>query len=139
MPSLIGRRLTVFNVVTQIRGDGLTQAMETYEISIEQAKAALNYCSKLKCQIASEKFNFCDGCKLSIQRDHKNDLQFDESKYLEILRPNGTTYVISKDDDLFKPNHISHFEGSLQELKEEIEGTETWILATDLLKKYFEK
>lgn len=50
-PTIRGRRLTVHNVVTKIYyEDSLKTALEDYEITLDEAKDAVNYCSKLKCQ-----------------------------------------------------------------------------------------
>ena len=127
MPSLIGRRLTVFDIVTQISGEGLELAMEDYEINQQQVQAALIYCSELGCKIDSEKFQFCDGC---ILRKIADGDVFDRNDYDEITYADGTKATVSKIDNVI-------FLGSLEELEMESVGLETWEIAESLLSKYF--
>ena len=127
-PTLIGRRLTVYHVVTQIRGDGFETALETYEITRDQAMAALHYCSELKCKIDSEQYNFCENCKLDAGRNNEPPPVLHTDKYIEFFREDGSPYVLSKDGETF------YYPFSLQDLKDETEGIETWLVAKEILK-----
>lgn len=50
-PTIVGTRLTVFNVVSNIYyEDSLEVALEEYELDLRIAREAVNYCSNLICQ-----------------------------------------------------------------------------------------
>lgn len=69
MPSLIGRRITVHNIITQIDCDGLESTLNNFELSVPHAKAAIDYCIAFECKIDSEKHQFFDGCTLRVIAD----------------------------------------------------------------------
>ena len=97
-PALIGRRLTVYDIVTKIYyEENLTTALDEYEISIGDAKDALKYCMELKCRSDSNLVHYCDGCLL---RTFHEGFSFNKGDFIEI-EENGTKIVISKDKGIF--------------------------------------
>lgn len=128
MPSLVGRRLTVHDIVTQIYLEkSLDAVMNMYQINIEETKAALEYCKNLECAIDSSEFQFCDGCILRTVVDMD---EFDMNDYFEVSNNDQTIITISKDKSSF-------FLGSLSELEEDERGQETWKIAESILKKHW--
>lgn len=127
-PTIRGRRLTVYNVVTKIfYEDSLELALEDYEITFDEAKDAVNYCSTLKCQEEPELVKFCSNCVLRTLQD---EWEFDKENYREIYDKNSnSTITISKDG-----NEI--FIGTLQELEDDSFGKAGWLFAREDKKKY---
>jgi len=92
MPSLIGRRLTVYDIVTKLYlEDSIETALEDYEIDVLQAEAALEYCVNLYCQMDKKRINFCDGCVL---RTIEEGWTFSKNDYMDI----SNDLTISKTD-----------------------------------------
>jgi uncharacterized protein (DUF433 family) len=51
-PTIKGRRLTVYSVITKIYyEDSLKTALEDFESTLDEAKGAVNYCRTLKTKI----------------------------------------------------------------------------------------
>ena len=127
-PTIKGRRLTVHNVVTQIYyEDSLETALNVYEITLDEAKDAVNYCSTLKCQEDSELIKFCSNC---ILRSLQDEWKFDKKNYREFHDKDlDSKITISKDG-----NEI--FIGTLQELEDDSFGTAGWLLSLEDKNRY---
>jgi uncharacterized protein (DUF433 family) len=81
-PTIRGRRLTVYNVVSKIYyEDSLESVMKDYEISLIEVKEAVSYCSELLCQRDSRLHKFCSGCILRTLQESWN---FEKSDYDQI-------------------------------------------------------
>jgi len=116
MPTLRGRRLTVYDIVSKIYYEETVEdALKDYEISFEEAKAAVTYCMNLDCQKDINRIQFCNGC---ILRTINEGLDFDKENYIEV----NDKYTISKDG-------LLTFLGSIEELKEERFGKPGWAIA----------
>src|SRR5690349_8801087 len=115
MPSLVGRRLTVFDIVTLTDGGGLEFLIKDYNVSREQAKAAIEYCHQLSCKINGDEFQYCDGCILRTVADGDN---FNKDDYCEITNQDNTISTFSKDGKII-------FAGSIEEFEREERGIET--------------
>jgi uncharacterized protein (DUF433 family) len=123
MPSLGGRRLTVFNIVTILYyGESLQNAIVTYEITLDDCKDALNYCKSLKCQSDPTRIQYCEGCVLSTMDD---GWQFDKNDFTE-LGEGADKATVSKDGKIY-------FLGSIQELEDSMFGKATWLMAESIL------
>lgn len=127
-PTIRERRLTVYDVVTKIYyEDSLGMALEDYEITIEEAKDAVNYCSTLKCQQDPELIKFCSNC---ILRTLQDEWEFNKEDYREIYdKDSNSTITISKDG-----NEI--FIGTLHKLEDDFFGKAGWLFALEDKKKY---
>lgn len=127
-PIIKGRRLTVFNVASKIYyEDSLKTALEDYELSIEEARDALEYCSKLDCQRDKKLVKFCSGCILRTLQDGWN---FSKDDYNNLITGSGNKKIsISK-------NGSSFFLGSIKELEDNEFGLAGWLLAYSDLNKY---
>jgi uncharacterized protein (DUF433 family) len=123
MPILNGRRLTVYNIVSKIYlEETLEFALSDYEISLAEAKAAIDYCEKLHCQQQPDRLHYCDGC---ILRTIEEGWDFNKDDYKQI-NPNFTT---SHDGQFI-------FLGSLNQLEEESYGKPGWAIASSIKEKY---
>jgi uncharacterized protein (DUF433 family) len=127
-PSLIGRRLTVYDIVTKIYYESYIEiALDDYDITLEEAKAATNYCKTLLCQEDQNRIHFCDGC---ILRTLEEGWNFNKDDYKEIkCNKSNETITISKDG-----NEI--FLGNIQELEDSEFGKVGWLLAAEIIEKY---
>src|SRR6478735_3889567 len=106
-PALRGRRLTVYDIVTKVYyEDGVKVAIDDYEILIQDAKEAVEYCRHLKCKKDVSLVHFCDGCVL---RTIQEGWGFNKEDYVE-LKEGEIKLVKSKDNQMV-------FIGSLQELE----------------------
>lgn len=127
MPSLVGRRLTVFDIVTLVDGDDLKSVLEDFQLTPDQAVSAINYCRTLSCQVDADQYQFCDGC---ILRSIADGDTFDSNDYYEEINEHGTLTTFSKDG-------ISVYPGSIEAFEREALGIETWKIASGLLDKYW--
>lgn len=124
-PALIGRRLTVYNIVTKLYyEDTVKDVLNDYEISLQDAKDAVDYCMSLKCKQDEDLVNFCDGC---ILRTIQEGWNFKKEDYMEI-ESDGVKFVMSKDGKVF-------FAGTLSELEDSEFGKVTWLIAEEVNKK----
>jgi uncharacterized protein (DUF433 family) len=74
-PCIKGRRLTVYNIVVKVYlEDNIDLIYEDYELSNEEVKQAINYCSNLECINDSTLISFCDGCILGESDEIKSIL-----------------------------------------------------------------
>ncbi len=124
MPSLVGRRLTVYNIVCQVLLEGDIEGhCKEFELKSEQIEAALKYCSNLSCTIDNEQHQFCDGCILREirDRDHATDI------FHEIEKQSNVPFSLSD------VNTVEFSEKMSSENAELI----TWPYARLLLEKYF--
>ncbi len=81
-PTINGRRLTVFNVVSKIYYENnLESALKDHQISFKIAKEAVDYCRNLKCQEDDKLINFCSGC---ILRTLQEKWDFNKNEYSEV-------------------------------------------------------
>ena len=68
-PRLEGRRLAVGDIVSQVDiNRGAQIATEDYEISLQQVRQALSYCSSLQC-VKDKVLKYCHNCTLRVQQD----------------------------------------------------------------------
>jgi uncharacterized protein (DUF433 family) len=125
-PTVMNRRLTVFNVISKIYyEDTLVSALEDYEISVDIAKDAVRYCSGLKCQRDPNLIKFCSGCILRTLQDGWN---FRSEDYDSIL--------VDKSKIAINKNGQEIFLGSLKELEDNEFGLVGWLLASSVKEKY---
>lgn len=116
-PRIEGRRLAVGDVVS-IVNDSLNHALSSHELSLDQIKQALSYCATLQCK-GDNPLVFCHNCSLR----SKQEGPLDTSDLEEITEGNS---VFVKGE-----NFIAF--GSMQDLLDDRNGYDWWILATNLL------
>lgn len=127
-PTLRGRRLTVFDIVTKIYYEpDISVALEDYGIAKKEALAAIIYCKNLHCQKDTSLIHYCDGCLL---RTLETEWNFRAEDYLQLLSSDGSKFVISKDGKEI-------FFGSLEELQNGDFGKVTWLIAEEILTNGF--
>src|ERR1700743_2440309 len=81
-PPLRGRRLTVYDIVTKLYSENtITEALEDYDLTLIEAKAAIEYCMKLHCQIDTSRIHYCNGC---ILRSIEEKWSFKKDDYIQI-------------------------------------------------------
>lgn len=118
-PTLKGRRLTVYNIVTKLYyEEDVSVILNNYEITFQDARDAVNYCMKLKCKEDDALLQFCDGCLL---RTIADGWHFNKDGFVE-LKGGNSNVVISKDGKII-------FAGSLQEFEDSEFGKVTWLMA----------
>jgi uncharacterized protein (DUF433 family) len=129
-PTISGRRLTVYNVVTKVYfEESLKIAIEDYEITLDAVIDAVNYCSTLKCQEEPTIVKFCSGCILRTLQDEWN---FKKEEYREVRDAElNSVFTISKDG-----NEI--FIGTIEELENSEFGKVGWLLALEVQNKHSE-
>ena len=122
MPTLKGRRLTVYDVVTKIYyEETVGDALLDYEISLSEAKAAIDYCKNLCCQKDKDRIHFCDGCILRTMEEKWN---FNREDYIE-----------TNDQLTFSRNGQFIYLGKIEELEEDAFGKPGWVIATKVYEK----
>lgn len=125
MPALVGRRLTVYDIVTKLYYEESVEiAISDYRISLNDAKDALKYCRELCCKEDKNLIHFCDGCVLRMFAEGSD---FDRTDFDELVI-NGQNLTISKDNKIY-------FAGTLQELEDSMFGKVTWLMAEEMYKK----
>jgi uncharacterized protein (DUF433 family) len=125
-PALVGRRLTVFNIVTKLYYEkSLEEAISDYEISIQDARDAVQYCMHMKCEQDKDLQHYCDGC---ILRTIQEGWKFNKDEYKEV-QYGENKYTLSKDGR-------SIFLGSLKELEDSEFGMVTWLIAEEVNKRF---
>ena len=117
-PRINGRRIAVGDVVSFASSSTLQEVIEDYELCISEIRQASQYCSGLQCKNDKPKA-FCHNC--SLRREQEGPL--DTSKWEEI-RIDDITFV--------KSGNVI-FPGSMEELLEDLQGEDMWVIATDLL------
>jgi uncharacterized protein (DUF433 family) len=118
-PRIDGRRLAVGDVISLVSIYGtLQEVRQDYELSGDEIKQALLYCSTLQCK-EDKPDKFCHNCRLRSQSEVNIDLSDSEEIYI-----NGEAVVKSSDSIYF---------GTLQEYMEHHQGKEWWKIACDLL------
>lgn len=116
MPGLKGRRLTVFDIVTQVYyEDSVKLALDAYEITLEDANDATEYCMNLKCKTDKDLVQYCDGC---ILRTFAEGWNFNKDDYTQV----SDGLVVSTDQKIFST-------GTVQELEDSMFGKVTWLMA----------
>jgi uncharacterized protein (DUF433 family) len=124
-PSLSGRRLTVYDIVTKLYYErSIEIALLDYDISLEDAKEALNYCFRMRCQTEKNSVNFCDGCILRTIQEGK---VFPDKKFSE--------FMINKEIVTVDKDRLMFFLGEKDELENDLFGKVTWMIAEEVLKK----
>jgi len=119
MPSLKGRRLTVYNIVSKLYIENtIEEAIDDFQISLSEAKAALVYCKNLNCQTDTDRIQYCDGC---ILRTIEEGWSFDKGGYVQT----ENQITISKNDPMF-------FLGNINQLEDEKFGKPGWVIANEL-------
>ncbi|NML37490.1 DUF433 domain-containing protein [Chitinophaga sp. G-6-1-13] len=118
-PTVNGRRLTVFNVVSYAaHTDDITSYLNEFELSRDELSAAVDYCMDRRCgAIEYEWEQYCDGCILRTIADGDD---FNRDDYEEI---DGITF--SKDRQVI-------FLGSLDEQEKAEAGVMGWVLAEEV-------
>lgn len=125
MPSLKGRRLTVYDIVTKLYFEPtILNAIDDYEINLADANDALEYCLHLQCKNEQGRLHYCDGC---ILRTIEEGVSFNESSYLEV-ELDGEILTVSIDGSGF-------FAGTLKELEDSEFGRVTWLIAEEVKNK----
>jgi uncharacterized protein (DUF433 family) len=116
-PSLVGKRLTVRDVVSKLRvEDGMEVALEDYDITREQAKAAVEYCRIRKCQSDQSLLRYCDGCVLRTLQDKE---LFNPDEYREVMLEDGSMATVSLDGK-------QTFLGTKKQMEEKFMGRAVW-------------
>ena len=119
VPSLRGRRLSVYDIVSKIYvEDTLEEALEDYVITLSEAKAATEYCLNLDCQKDKDRLQFCDGC---ILRTIEDGWEFNKDDYKQI----DDKLTISKNGQVI-------FFGTIKELADEEFGKPGWVIASEI-------
>lgn len=123
-PVIIGRRLTVFNVVSNaFYRDSLSDYLSEFELSVEEVKAAVTYCINKECKIMETlQDHYCDGCILRSISEGWTSIQDD------FIESEGIS--MSKDG-------ITYFFGSLEELESAEFGVMGWLQAEEVEKRWF--
>jgi uncharacterized protein (DUF433 family) len=122
MPTLKGRRLTVYDIVTKLfYEDTIEEAIEDYGISLLEAKSAIEYCMNLNCQTDIDRIHYCDGCVL---RTIEEKWKFKGEDYIQI----DEQLTVSKDGKTV-------FLGKIDELEEEQFGKPGWVIASEIYPK----
>ena len=118
-PTLDGRRLTVYDIITKIYyEETLEVALEDYEISLEEAMAATEYCINLDCKKDEKRRHFCRGCILATIDE---GWTFDKSNYEQI----NDKLTVHKAGEFI-------FLGTIQELEDEQFGKPGWVIAEEI-------
>jgi uncharacterized protein (DUF433 family) len=118
-PRINGRRLAVGDVVSFIKYYGTFEDIrKDHELSVSEIKQALLYCSTLQCKNDKPKV-FCHNCSLRREQEGAPDIS-----NLEVVKTEKGSFI--KGDG-------SIFLGSMNELFEDLNGTDWWPIATDLL------
>jgi uncharacterized protein (DUF433 family) len=121
-PTLDGRRLTVYDIVTKIYyEETLEIALEDYEITLEEASAVTEYCLNLNCKNDLKRKQFCNGCILAAIDE---GWTFDKSNYEQI---NDKLTVLKAGGLIFL--------GTIQELEDEQFGRPGWLIAEEIYPK----
>jgi uncharacterized protein (DUF433 family) len=124
-PIINGRRITVENVVSGIYyNDDIYDYLNDFEISIQTAKQATEYCKTLQCQKEAP-YGYCSNC---ILRTLKDGWDFDSSKMSEIIFPDGGKVTIDG-------NNI-FIGGGIEDYADHSFGVMGWHLADLVSKKY---
>ena len=72
-PRLEGRRLAVGDIVSHVDVNrSAAIAANDYEISLQQTRQALSYCSSLQC-VKDNVLKYCHNCTLRVQQDNEAD------------------------------------------------------------------
>ena len=72
-PRLENRRLAVGDIVSQIAiNSTIYEALQDYEITLQQARQALHYCRTLQC-VKDKPIKFCHNCTLRVQQEGEAD------------------------------------------------------------------
>lgn len=123
-PVIIGRRLTVFNVVSNaFYRDSLLNYLNEFELSLEEVKAAIAYCKNRECKIMeSPQDHYCDGCILRSISEGWTSIKED------FIESEGIS--MSKDG-------MTYFLGSVEELENEEFGVMGWLRAEEVEKRWF--
>jgi uncharacterized protein (DUF433 family) len=116
-PRIDGRRLAVGDVVSIVY-DSLHHALDGHKLTIDQIKQALSYCATLQCK-SDNPLVFCHNCSLRRQQEGPLD-----TSCLEEVTQGDSVFVQGE-------NFISF--GSMQDLLEDWNGYDWWIIATELL------
>jgi uncharacterized protein (DUF433 family) len=125
-PTLIDRRLTVYDIVTKLfYEDEFKAALEDYQITLLEAKAAIKYCMNLSCQKDKNLIHYCDGCLLRTLEEGWN---FKREDYVEIKNNDNSKITISN-------NGKEIFLGSIKELEDSEFGKVTWLIAKEIMAK----
>jgi uncharacterized protein (DUF433 family) len=123
-PVIIGRRLTVFSIVSHATyRENMADFLKEFDLSIEELKSAVFYCKNRVCKVIEGPLDhYCDGC---ILRSISEGWDFSKDDFIET---EGVS--VSKDGKTF-------FLGSIEELEDAEFGVMGWLLAEAIEKKWF--
>lgn len=121
-PVLVGRRLTVLDVVKGANGGiAIYEFLDDFEVSMEEFKAAVVYCGSLACkEISAASDRYCDGCLLRSISEGWTSLKddFDQIEDLLVSR-DGLTVIV----------------GNMEAAEDEEFGVMGWVVAQDLARR----
>lgn len=121
MPSIVGKRLTVFDVVSGCYHEGLDKYITEFNLQKMDAIDALIYCKNLDCQKDfKESDQYCEGCVLDTLHNGGDNAPMSE------VESNGLKFIVSDDMKSF-------FLGEKSEYDEEKFGVMGWIIADEIL------
>lgn len=123
-PKLKNRRINVYNVVSGIYNEGtVSDYIDDFGITIEEAIQAVNYCKRQQC-LTDKPYNYCDGCTLRMMNDETcKDI-------IEMELGSGDKVSITSDNTVFLGDASEYYESEL--------GKSGWLIAEELLKTYTE-
>jgi len=125
MPSIKGRRITVYNVLTTAwYANDVGEELNDFNLTLYDLADAVYYCKNLKCKVDEDRLHYCDGC---ILRTFEEGWDFNKEDYLEI-EIDGKPITFAKDGGLVSL-------GSLQELEDQELGEAGWLMAEEINKK----
>lgn len=121
-PVIIGRRLTVFNVVSNANcWDNINDFLKDFDLSMEELRSVIFYCKNRECKVIENSFDhYCDGCVLRSISEGWMSIKDD------FMESDGVS--ISKDGKTF-------FLGSTNELEDMEFGVMGWLLAEAVEKR----
>jgi uncharacterized protein (DUF433 family) len=122
-PTIVGTRLTVFNVVWGILGDGLDSYATDHDLPGPKIKDALAYCKELLCQ--DNVGGYCYGCIMSTIKGQVN--KGDEDAFEVILQDNSKITIEGTNIFLGDKNELDHARF----------GEVGWGIAEELYNKYY--
>ena len=124
-PRLRGTRLPIISLLHRLDGDeSITELLDPYaDLSERDVFAALEYCAKRLCRANAK--SLCFGCSL---RSANDEGSFED--YLDEIGP-----VETKETGIDLETPGAKFLGTIDELREEWEGIDSWELAEAILKR----
>lgn len=123
-PVIIGRRLTVFNVISHaFYRENVIDYIKEFSLSIEELRDAVLYCKNRQCKVIESSLeHYCDGCILRSISEGWVSIkdEFVESEGISISKDGNTIFL-----------------GSVDELEDTEFGIMGWLQAEAVYKKWF--